>query len=91
MFGGVEETLRIRFHNKYIGVVIDRFGKDVSVRPDGEQHFIARVAVAVSEPFFGWLTGLGKNVKILSPAHVADAYLNLLREITESYDNGEQK
>ncbi len=91
MFGGEEETLRIRFHNKYIGVVIDRFGKDVSVRPDGEQHFIARVAVAVSEPFFGWLTGLGKNVKILSPAHVADAYLNLLREITESYDNGEQK
>ena len=52
MFGGEEETLRIRFHNKYIGVVIDRFGKDVSVRPDGEQHFIARVEVAVSEDVY---------------------------------------
>lgn len=90
MFGGEEETLRIRFHNKYIGVVIDRFGKDVSVRPDGEDCFAARVDVAVSEQFFGWLTGLGKGVKILSPVYVADMYLDFLKEITNVYDSGEQ-
>lgn len=89
MFGGEEETLRIRFHNKYIGVVVDRFGKDVPVRPDGENHFIARVEVAVSEQFFGWLTGLGKDVKILFPEHVADMYLELLREITGVYGKEE--
>lgn len=88
MFGGEEETLRIRFHNKYIGVVIDRFGKDVSIRPDGEQHFIARVEVAVSEQFFGWMAGLGKDVKILSPKHVADMYVEHLKEITGVYDSG---
>lgn len=90
MFGGEEETLRIRFHNKYIGVVIDRFGKDVSVRPDVEDCFAARVDVAVSEQFFGWLTGLGKGVKILSPVYVADMYLDFLKEITNVYDSGEQ-
>lgn len=87
MFGGEEETLRIRFHNRYIGVVIDRFGKDVSVRPAGDSYFIARTAVAVSEPFFGWLTGLGKDVKILSPAHVADAFLEFLKDVMDVYDN----
>lgn len=81
MFGGAEETLKIRFENRYIGVVIDRFGKEVSVRPDGESHFIARVDVVVSEPFFGWLTGLGKGVEILSPQEVADAYRELLMSI----------
>lgn len=89
MFGGEEETLRIRFHNKYIGVVIDRFGKDVSVRPDGEESFTARVDVAVSGQFFGWLTGLGKDVRILSPMYVADMYLDFLKEITGAYDSGE--
>lgn len=89
MFGGEEETLRIRFHNKYIGVVIDRFGKDVSVRPDGEESFTARVDVAVSGPFFGWLAGLGKDVRILSPVYVADMYLDFLKEITGAYDSGE--
>lgn len=89
MFGGEEETLRIRFHNKYIGVVIDRFGKDVSVRPDGEESFTARVDVAVSGQFFGWLTGLGKDVRILSPVYVADMYLDFLKEITGAYDSGE--
>lgn len=88
MFGGEEETLRIRFHNRYIGVVIDRFGKDVSIRPDGE-HFIVRIDVAVSEPFFGWLAGLGKDVKIISPSYVAEMYLNLLREIAGVYDDQE--
>lgn len=85
MFGGEEEALRIRFQNKYIGVVIDRFGKDVPIRPDGEEHFIARVEVAVSEQFFGWVTGLGKGVEILSPAHVVEAYQELLREISGIY------
>lgn len=89
MFGGEEETLRIRFHNKYIGVVIDRFGKDVSVRPDGEESFTARVDVAVSGQFFGWLAGLGKDVRILSPVYVADMYLDFLKEITGVYDSGE--
>lgn len=81
MFGGEEETLRIRFENRYIGVVIDRFGKEVSVRADGERHFIARVDVVVSEPFFGWLTGLGQGVEILSPREVAEAYREMLLQI----------
>lgn len=87
MFGGEEETLRIRFHNRYIGVVLDRFGKDVSVWPEEHDSFSIRVKVAVSEPFYGWLTGLGKDVKILSPKHVADAYLEFLREITKVYED----
>lgn len=81
MFGGEEEILKIRFENRYIGVVIDRFGKDVPVRPDGENHFTVRVQVAVSEPFFGWLTGLGGGAEILSPQEVVDSYRELLKSI----------
>ena len=85
MFGGNEETVRIRFHNRFVGVVIDRFGKDVPLRPDGEEHFIARVEVAVSEQFFGWITGLGRDVQIISPQSVVEEYRDLLEDLGETY------
>lgn len=89
MFGGEERTVRLRFENRFIGVVLDRFGKEAKIRPDGEEHFIIRTEVAVSEQFFGWLTGLGRGVMILSPEEVKEAYCNLLKDIANVY--GEEK
>ncbi len=85
MFGGNEETVRIRFHNRYVGVVMDRFGKNVSLRPDGEEHFIVRAEVAVSEQFYGWLTGLGRDVRLLSPQSVVEEYKSLLEDLGTIY------
>lgn len=85
MFGGEEETVRLRFPDRFVGVVIDRFGIEVPMHPDGEGYFTARIDVAVSEQFFGWVTGLGREVKILSPKSVARAYRELLEEIGREY------
>ena len=85
MFGGNEQMVRLRFHNKYVGVVIDRFGKNVPLRPDGDDHFIARINVAVSEQFYGWLTGLGRDAQILSPEAVVKEYKDLLEDLGEMY------
>ena len=90
MFGGDEKTVRLRFENRFVGVVLDRFGKDVQIWKDGESHFTVRVQVAVSAPFFGWLTGLGKGVKILSPDDVAEEYCLLLRELAGTYGEEEK-
>lgn len=85
MFAGTEEMVTIRFPNRLAGVVIDRFGKDTVIKKAGEDCFTARVQVAVSEQFFGWLTGLGKGVIIVSPQKVAGEYLELLKEIKNCY------
>ncbi len=89
MFSGDEKTLTIRFEENLIGVVIDRFGKDVPVRPVDEGHFQARVTVAVSPQFFGWLTGLGAGVQILRPAEAAAEYQEYLRQILAGYGGEE--
>lgn len=85
MFGGDEQTVRMRFHNKYVGVIIDRFGRSVSLRPDGEDHFIARAEVAVSEQFYGWITGLGRDAQLLSPESVVEEYRELLKDLGKMY------
>lgn len=71
MFGGEEESVEIRFANELVGVVIDRFGKDVMLSPNMEGHFCAYVRVYISPVFYGWLCGFGNKAKILGPAHVA--------------------
>lgn len=85
MFGGEEEELRLRCENRFVGVVIDRFGKDVPLRRDGDDYFIARVRVTVSSQFFGWLTGLGPGVAIQSPQSVADRYRTFLQDLAAQY------
>lgn len=86
MYGGKEETVTLLFVNSLIGVVMDRFGKEASIRVRDEAHFSVRVKVAVSGQFFGWLTGFGAEAKIIAPESVADAYQRHLRETLAQYE-----
>ena len=86
MFGGEEQDVKIRFENRLVGVVLDRFGKDLSIRPVDKAHFDIRVRVVVSHPFFGWLSGLGAGVRILSPESVAKDYREFLCGILAQYE-----
>lgn len=85
MFAGKEETLTIRFPKHFLGVFVDRFGKDISVRKENEEYYTTRICVAVSEQFFGWLTGLGRGVTIVSPQETVREYQKFLEDIISSY------
>ncbi|MDR2569424.1 MAG: WYL domain-containing protein [Oscillospiraceae bacterium] len=67
MFGGEEAEVKLRVNNKLIGGVIDRFGKDVIMIPDGDSHFTIRVCVALSPIFYGWLFQFGDLCQVLEP------------------------
>ncbi len=85
MFGGREEIVTLEFENRFIGVVIDRFGKEVPVRKRGQEHFSVRVQVALSGQFYGWLTGLGPGAKITAPEEVVEAYRSYLERALAQY------
>lgn len=85
MFRGETTTVRMRFHRSLVGVVIDRFGSDVILIPDGPEHFIFTSEIAVSPLFLGWLAGFGTKAKILSPRSVIDQYLALCAPSVAQY------
>lgn len=85
MFAGAEETVVVSCEHSLIGVVIDRFGQEVSVRKTDDAHFRARLHVAVSPQFFGWISGLGNKIKIVEPESVQVAYLDYLHQIMQQY------
>lgn len=83
MFGGETEVVTLRLPDRLVGVVLDRFGREVDLRSMGDGSFQARVKIAVSGQFFGWLAGLGAEAKIVAPLQIREQYLNWLREIIE--------
>ena len=87
MFGGQEEIVTLEFENHFIGVVLDRFGKEVPVRKKDAQHFSVRVQVALSGQFYGWLTGLGAGAKITAPAGVVEEYRDYLQDVIGQYNS----
>ncbi len=85
MYSGDGETVVVSFPKHLIGVVIDRFGKEVTVHTIDEEHFSARLNVTVSQQFYGWLTGLGLGVKIISPEHVVKEHKKYLMSLLGGY------
>ncbi len=86
MFGGDEIEVAIRFENSLVGVVFDRFGTDIPVMKDGDDHFICRVKVAVSPHFLSWVMSFGDKAKIVSPESVVDEMKSLLESVKSVYD-----
>ena len=68
-----------------LGVLVDRFGSDISMRKEGDAYVMAHMDVQVSPQFFGWMTGLGKKVQIVAPEDVVEEYKNYLNDICNLY------
>lgn len=86
MFAGEEKTVRLSCQNSMIGVIVDEFGTEVSIRKEDEEHVVARMDVAVSPQFFGWLAGLGDRVEIVAPVDVREEYASYLTNIICRYN-----
>ena len=87
MFTGQDRQVKMRFTNNLAGAVFDRFGTDVMLIPDGEDHFTVTLDLAVSPRFYAWLFGFGTDAEILSPDDVREDASNMAQRIVEMYRN----
>lgn len=85
MFGGEEKKVRLLVENRFAGIIIDRFGKDVMLIPADEDHFTVNVDVRVSSQFFGWVFSLREGVKITAPDEVVEQMKREIRRMSEQY------
>ena len=85
MFAGEETRVTLRCKNHLAGVIIDRFGADVTFFTADDEHFDINVKVAVSPMFLSWVMNFGSDMKVLSPASVQEKIKTLAKEILEQY------
>ena len=85
MYSGNAVDVKMRFHRDLMNVVIDRFGKDTMLIPDGDEYFNFTVPVAVSPMFLSWIIGFGSKAKILYPESVVKQCKTLCIEVMGQY------
>lgn len=85
MFGGKMQTVTLLLPDSLVGALIDRFGRECEIRRRQEGVVSVRVAVSVSSRFFGWLSGFGGSVELLSPEKTREEYAGYLEKILERY------
>ncbi len=86
MFGGKEVKVKLRFRDDIVGVLLDRFGTDITIRPSAEKGWSeANVEVALSEQFLGWVFSLGSRIRIVSPPEAVEWFSKDLKEISDYY------
>ena len=85
MFGGEEEMVKILCRNEFAGVMIDRFGKDVTLIKVDAEHFHVNVKVAVSGQFLAWVIALGDGAKIVGPDRVVEKVKDEIGRLVEQY------
>ena len=91
MFAGEEEKVTMRFSNDKVGVVVDRFGKDIIITKCDQSSFQVTVSVNVSPQFMGWVFALGEDVKILSPSSVVTQFKKQSKKVAKLYKDKEKK
>ena len=85
MFSGREGQITLRCANRLVGVVLDRFGREAMLVPDGADHFTVTVPAVVSPQFLGWIFGLGDGVRILRPDWAAEEMRRQLAAVAALY------
>lgn len=90
MFRGREGQLTLRCRSRMVGVILDRFGQEVVLVPDGPEHFSVTITAVVSPQFLGWLFGLGDAVELCSPDWAVEALLEQLESVKNLYQPKEE-
>jgi len=86
MFAGEATQVRLRFANRLAGAVIDRFGRDIMLIRDDEEHFSVSIEAVVSPQFYAWVFGFGAEAEILSPESVRAGMADIARQVLEKYE-----
>lgn len=85
MFGGTKTNVRLSVDNDCVGVIADRFGKDIYVTKESDSTFSVSVDVMTSKQFYAWVFGLGGKVHIVAPKNVVDEFKSQLESVKNSF------
>ena len=85
MYGGETVSVKLKFDDSLIGVVVDRFSDKVFIQPHNDGTFTVSTEVMLSPQFYGWVFSFGDKVRIVSPKSAKDGFMDYLSEVTEQY------
>jgi predicted DNA-binding transcriptional regulator YafY len=77
--------LKLLCDNRKKEAVKAYFGDDVKYKEKVPGFFTVTAGILEEPQFYGWLTAMGKEVRILKPKKAAQAYREYLKAIIKEY------
>ena len=74
----------MRFVNGLASAVIDKFGKDIMMIPDGD-YFTTTQKIDVNTAFLAWMASFGGGAEIISPDKVVERMKRFLENSAKVY------
>ena len=87
MYGGEIVRAKLAFDNSLVNVVLDHFGKDVTMLSSANGWFEISVDVSVSPVFLAWMFQFGGQAEIKEPKKLIEAIKELIEKSSEKYSN----
>ena len=85
MFGGDRVAVTLEAENRFAGILIDRFGKEIFITKVDDGHFRTVVDVVPSELFISWIMSFGDGIRIVAPDSVVESVRQLLSVLEKTY------
>lgn len=85
MFSGDDLRITLRVHNSLSGVIFDRFGKNILITIEDDEHFSVNQPVTVSPILYGWVAQFGDKMEITAPDSVRDDFKKHIKSIAKLY------
>ena len=86
MYKGEVSNVTLRASNEIADAVIDAFGRQSMLVPDGRENFTVNVLVEVSPTFFAWVCTFGNKLEIVNPPNVRAQMKDFISEIAKAYE-----
>ncbi|HAB95190.1 MAG TPA: WYL domain-containing protein [Lachnospiraceae bacterium] len=84
MFAGEEVDVVLECRNDMMRYIVDQFGEDVETWKSSEDTFYAKVNVADSPTFYGWVFPFEGKIRISAPDRIRDKYQAMVRAAEET-------
>lgn len=86
MFSGEQGEIKLRCNNRLIDDILERFGENVPLMIDGDDNFIVRATVELSEGLVSWIMQFGTDMKVLEPVELKNAVREKAKDISRIYE-----
>ncbi len=85
MFGGEKVPVGFVCPNDKVGILIDRFGQDLKITGKDSDTVTVHTEAVLSDMFYGWVAGVGPDIKIVSPAQAVNGMRKFLKDNLANY------
>ena len=85
MFSGENDIIELRCSNTILQDILDRFGNDVPLKADGDDHFLVRQEAALSQGLVSWIMQYGEMIRVIEPRRLVESLKNKAESILDLY------